>query len=141
MGTEVRTASPRDSTREAARLPDSADPSARNELVDFIIHRAFYPVLMADRAGPHRAMIEHVQAATRAEIDRFRGYGSAEEVIDGFERGFRSRPARDIHSKLKLLDLPVIDDLRDDFEHKVRELGLDPNNLLSSLSSGSDTNT
>jgi len=80
-------------------------------------------------------MIEQVQAAARAKIDRLRSYGSAAEVIDSFERDLRSGPAQDITSELKLLQLPVSDDLRDDFERKARELGFEPDSLLSSLRS------
>ena len=123
MSSEVGVAFPQDVTRSVARLIDDADTDARNQLIDFIAHRAFYPVLMVDRVGPHRALIEHVQAATRAKIDRLRSYSSAEEVIDNFERDFRSRTAQDITSELKLLHLPTIDDLRDEFERKARELG------------------
>ena len=138
MSLAVRTAGVQDTTCEAASRMEDADTDARNELVDFIVHRAFYPVLMADRTGPHRARIEHVQAATRAEIERFRSYGSAEEVISSFQRDLQSRPTKSINSELKLLHLPMIDDFRDDFERKARELGYEPATLLTSLSGDID---
>ena len=138
MNSEVRVAFPQDVTCRVACLIDGADTDARNQLVDFIAHRAFYPVLMVDRTGPHRAMIEQVQAATRAKIDRLRSCGSAAEVIDSFERDLRSGPAQDITCELKLLHLPVVDDLRDEFERKARELGFEPGSLLSSFRSNSE---
>ncbi len=112
---------------------------AKTELVDFLVHRAFYPVLMTQRTGPHKATIEQVQHATRAEIERFRSYGSIEDVIASFERDLRSKPARSIYSDLKLLNLPVISDVREDFERKVRELGFDPDTLLTSSYSTPNT--
>ncbi len=137
MSTDAHMASSQHTSRDTTRLTEDVI-GVRNELVDFIVHRAFYPMLMADRAGPDKAMVEHVQKATRAEVDRFRSYDSAEDVIYGFERDVRSRPAQTIHSELKLLHLPVIDDLRDEFERKARELGFEPDTLLTSLCSSSD---
>ena len=99
---------------------------ARSELVEFLAHRAFYPVLMArwDGDSETRTRLEHVQQATRAEIDRFQGYGSVEEVIVNFKRDLNSKPAKKIHSELKALNLPVISDFREEFERKVSNLGV-----------------
>jgi len=106
-------------------------PDATTELVDFIVHRSFYPVLMVNRVGPDRAIIEHVQEAVRAEIARYRSYRSIEEVIASFKRDVKERPAN-IYSDLKLLHLPVISDLKDEFESKARQLGFEPETLLTS---------
>ena len=92
------------------------------ELVDFIVHQAFYPVLMVDRASPNRAMIQNLQDLTRTGIARFRSCRSLKEVIDNFERDRRMQS--DIHADLKLLKLPVLSDLRQDFERKVYDLGV-----------------
>lgn len=148
MSIGERTTSPQDTIREAACMMKEADtgafpvgendclaglvPDARNELVDFVVHRVFYPVLMLQRTGPHKARIEHIQDATRAEIDRFRGYKSVEEVIANFKHDLRSKPAKGINSELKLLNLPVLHDLHEDFERKARELGYEPDTLLTS---------
>ena len=105
---------------------------AKSELVDFLVHRAFYPVLMAQRSGPHKARVEHVQDTARTEIERFRSCGSIEDVVASFKRDLRSRPAKDVHSDLRLLNLPVLSDLREDFEQKARELGFEPDTLLTS---------
>ena len=96
----------------------------KDELVEFLLHKAFYPVLMAKRDGPDKTKLEHVQAATRAEIDRFRNYGSAEEVVVNFKRDLSSQPAKKIHSELRMLKLPVLNDLREDFERRAEELGV-----------------
>ena len=94
----------------------------REELVEFIVHHAFYPVLMADRAGPNRALVEHLQEMTRAKIERFRNCRSIKDVIDNFERDRKTQS--EIHGDLRLLKLPVLSDLRQDFERKVYDLGL-----------------
>ena len=96
----------------------------KGELVQFLLHKAFYPVLMAQRDGPDRTKIEHVQEATRAEIERFRSYRSAEEVMVNFQRDLNSKPAKTIHSELKALNLPIINDVREEFERKAKELGV-----------------
>jgi hypothetical protein len=99
--------------------------NAKRELVDFLIHRAFDPVLKAEPAGSDadKAKLERVQKATRAEIERFRAYGSAEEVVVNFKRDLISAPAKKVHEELRALGLPTIDDLRDEFEEKARKLG------------------
>lgn len=102
---------------------------AKTELVEFLVHKAFNPILRAEPEGRSEAdktKLEHVQQATRAEIERFRGYGSADEVVTNFKRDLNSTPARKIHSELKALDLPTINDLRDEFERKAKDLGVKP---------------
>ncbi len=101
--------------------------------MDFVVHRVFYPVLMLQRTGPHKARIEHMQDATRAEIERFRTCGSIEEVVVNYKRYLGSESARNIHSGLKLLSFPASSDLHEGFEKKVRELGFEPDTFLTSL--------
>ena len=99
----------------------------RRELVEFLVRRAFDPVLAAKgngRSEADKVTLERVQKATRAEIDRFRGYGSAEEVVLNFKRDLNSKPAKRIHSELKGLNLPTINDLREEFERKMSELDI-----------------
>lgn len=100
---------------------------AQKELVDFLVHRAFDPVLKAKpdgRSDAEKKKLEHVQDATRKEIERFRHYGSAEEVVTNFRRDLDSEPAKKIHRELKSLGLPTINDIREEFEDKARELGV-----------------
>jgi hypothetical protein len=106
---------------------------ARSKLVDFVVHRVFYPVLMLQRTGPHKARIEHMQDTTHAEIERFRTYGSIEEVVVNYKRYFESESARNIGLDLELLNFPTSSDVHEGFEKKVRELGFEPDTFLTSL--------
>ena len=64
-----------------------------------------------------------VQKATRAEIERFHNYGSAQDVVTNFRRDLDSAPAKRVHAKLRSLDLPTLNDVRDEFERRAGELG------------------
>ena len=48
------------------------------------------------------------------------------------ERDPRSKPAEGIWSELDLLRLPAPHDRHEDFERKARELGFEPDTLLTS---------
>jgi hypothetical protein len=101
----------------------SSDP--KRQLVDFLMERAFDPVMRAKpdgRSEAERGKLEHVQKATRSEIERYRGYDSAKEVVINFRRDLNSRAARKIHAELDDLNLPTINDIRDEFERKVASL-------------------
>lgn len=100
---------------------------ARKQLVDFLERRAFDPVMKASpegRSDGEKRKLADVQEATKAEIERFRDYGSAREVVDNFRQDLSSEPAKKIHSELKALDLPVITELKDEFEKKAESLGV-----------------
>ena len=100
---------------------------AQKELTDFLIDRAFEPVLRArpdGRSDADKKKLADVQDATRKEIERFRHYGSAAEVVTNFRRDLDSEPAKKIHRELHALDLPTLNDLRDEFEKKADGLGV-----------------
>lgn len=100
---------------------------AQQELVEFVISRAFNPVMRAKPDGKsdaERKTLEHVQQATKTEIERYRHYGSAEEVATNFKRDLSSDAAKKLHSQLRRLHLPTIEDIRDEFEDKARKLGV-----------------
>ncbi|MER8379280.1 MULTISPECIES: hypothetical protein [unclassified Mesorhizobium] len=100
---------------------------AQQELVEFVISKAFNPVMRAKPDGKsdaERKMLEHVQQATKTEIERYRRYGSAEEVATNFKRDLNSDAAKKLHAQLRRLHLPTIEDIRDDFEDKARALGV-----------------
>ncbi len=100
--------------------------NAKRELVDFLIKKAFNPVMHAKRDGRSDAeqkKLDHVREATRSEIDRYRKYGSAEEVVTNFKRDLHSSAAKKVHAELRSLHLPTLDDIRDEFEEKARKLG------------------
>lgn len=99
----------------------------KQKLVEFVIRKAFDPVLKAKGDGKsetEKSKLKHVQDATRAEIDRYRGYGSAEELVTNFKRDLHSDAAKKIHKELEQLGLPTINDIRDEFEAKARDLGV-----------------
>lgn len=100
---------------------------SKTELVRFLDERCFQPVLKADPKGRSLAeqrKLEHVQKATRAEIDRFHHYGSAKEVVVNFRRDLESAPAKRVHAELRSLGLPTLHDVRDEFERRAEELGV-----------------
>ncbi|WP_407118869.1 hypothetical protein [Bradyrhizobium sp. LMG 9283] len=100
---------------------------AQQELANFVISKAFNPVMRAKadgRSEADRKSLEHVQKATRAEIERYRNYGSAEDVTVNFKRDLNSRAAKKAHAELRHLHLPTIDDIKDEFEQKARDLGV-----------------
>jgi hypothetical protein len=99
----------------------------KDELVRFLEERAFKPVLNANpknRSEAEQKKLEHVQKATRAEIERFHNYSSAQEVVTNFKRDLDSEPAKRIHAELRSLGLPTIHDVRDEFERRAGELGV-----------------
>jgi hypothetical protein len=103
----------------------SAD--AKQKLVEMLIHKAFDPVLHKSASGlseTEKRKLEHVQRATKSEIERYRGYGSAKEVVTNFRRDLDSDAAQKVHRELESLHLPTINDIRDEFGAKVDELGV-----------------
>lgn len=101
--------------------------SRKDQLARFLEERAFKPVLNAKpkgRSEAERKKLEHVQKATRAEIERFHHYGSAQEVLTNFRRDLDSQPAKRVHAELRSLGLPTIHDIRDEFERRAEALGI-----------------
>ncbi len=100
---------------------------ARRELVQFLEKKAFEPVLRAKPdAYPEskRRELDHVQQATRAEIERFRHYRSAEEVVLNFKRDLSSDKAKKVHRELEDLNLPTIEQYRDEFLKLAQDLNV-----------------
>jgi hypothetical protein len=100
---------------------------ARRKLLDFLEHKAFQPVLRADPKhvpANRRDTLREMQDKARTEIERFRHYGPAEEIVTNFRRDQHSAPARKVHQALAELGLPTVNDVRDDFEKLARELGV-----------------
>lgn len=68
--------------------------NAQQELAEFVISKAFNPVMRAKPGGKSdadRKTLEHVQQATKAEIERYRNYDSAQQVVVNFKRDLRLR--------------------------------------------------
>lgn len=100
---------------------------AREHLVSYLKKRAFEPVLHASEDGRSEAekrKLQDVKDATRAEIDRYEHYGSAQDVYDNFKSDLDSEPAKKIHSELKSLGLPSLDDIAGDFENEAQKHGV-----------------
>jgi ribosome recycling factor len=74
------------------------------------------------RSDAERKKLKEVQDATRSEIERFRGYGSAKDVVENFKRDLDSDPAKKVHADLKALTLPTLNEIKDEFEAKASEL-------------------
>lgn len=99
----------------------------KGELLWLVTSKAFDPVMRAKPDGRLQSetdRLEHVQQATRAEIERYRGYKSAEALVTNFKRDLHSAAAKKIHAELRRLGLPTIEDIKDEFEQKARELGV-----------------
>src|SRR4051794_5431227 len=98
--------------------------NAQQELTEFVISKAFDPVMRAKSDGKSEAdrqTLEHVKHATQAEIERYRGYGSAREVVINFRRDLSSAAAKKVHAQLRHLHLPTINEIKDEFEAKARQ--------------------
>ncbi|MER8827747.1 hypothetical protein NKH73_06795 [Mesorhizobium sp. M0938] len=65
-----------------------------------------------------------MQQATKTEIERYRNYDSAQQVVVNFKRDLSSDAAKKVHSQLRRLHLPTIEDIKDGFEDKARKLGV-----------------
>lgn len=104
-----------------------AESEAKQKLVRFLEERAFRPVLKADASRypeGKRAKLRDVQRRTETEIERFRHYGSAEEVVTNFRRDLNSEAAKKVHRELDDLGLPTLNQVRGDFEQLAEELGV-----------------
>jgi hypothetical protein len=104
-----------------------ADKSAKEKLVDFLDKRAFDPVLRADAQDypeSKRDKLQHAQRATEDEKDRYHHYESAEKVYQMYRDDLSSEAAEKVHRELRDLDLPTLNDVRDDFERLADEVGV-----------------
>jgi hypothetical protein len=101
----------------------AGDPKGR--LLDLLERQAFAPVLRAkasDYPEAKRASLADVQEATRAEMERFRGCASAQEVVHAFHCDLHSDLGKARHRQLNGLGLPTLADLRDSFEKLASDL-------------------
>ncbi len=105
-----------------------AEQHAKQKLVDFLQERAFDPVVGADADDypeDQRGKLRHVQASTHSEIERFRNYDSAQDVVVNYKRDLHSEPAKKIDRELDELALPKLSDFRQEFEDLASRLGVD----------------
>jgi len=100
---------------------------SKQQLLQLVERKACDPVMRAKpdgRSEAEKKKLEHVQRATKAEIERYRHYSSAEELVTNFKRDLKSDAAKKIHAELRSLHLPTIEDIRDEFERKADQLGV-----------------
>jgi hypothetical protein len=105
-----------------------ARQDARERLLALLERKAFDPVLRADPnrfPAAKRDKLRDVQRRTETEVDRFRHYGSARDVVVNFKRDLHSEPAEKVHRELRDLGLPTIEDVREEFERLAAELGVE----------------
>ena len=99
----------------------------KQELFDWLDSRAFQPVLKArpdDYSGGKKDKLEHVQDATRRERERYQHYSSAQQLYNVFKDDLSSEEAKEVHADLRDLDLPTLNDCKDEFEKKAQDLGV-----------------
>jgi hypothetical protein len=99
----------------------------KEQLTGFLEQHAFQPVLRAKQDSVPAAKwddLKDLQERTQTEIERFRSYASAEEVVTNFNRDLHSSKAKEIHRRLKALELPALPDVRKEFGALVERLGI-----------------
>lgn len=100
---------------------------AKKELLSFIDHNAFDVILKKDPEKmdeKEKDQLGELQRKTKEEKEKFHNYGSAREIKDNFLQNVRSKPAHKLNSKLKDFKLPILPDLKDDFEALCEQLGV-----------------
>ena len=95
--------------------------ASKDELVNFLDHKVFDPILNASPdkySGARRDDLSYVQDRTKSEKERYHNYGSADEVVRMYKDDLSSENAKSVNSKLKELGLPQLADVKDEFEKK-----------------------
>ena len=90
----------------------------KQELLHFLDQHVFDPILHASPSKYSEAdqkKLKGVQDRTRSEKERFRGYASAQEVIENYKSDLHSSTAKRVNSELEKLKLPTLPSVEDDF--------------------------
>lgn len=98
-----------------------------HRLIDFLDEHAFGPVLAASPMRfpeEKRTELRAVQEQTRRERERFGDGASPEEIYRTYHAELEAPEARELHRRLRELDLPTLDDIRVDFEQMAGDLGV-----------------
>jgi hypothetical protein len=80
---------------------------AMRELLHLVELGAFDPVLRAKPDGrpeSEKKKLAHVQKATRTEVNRYRHYSSARQLVTNFKRDLDSEPAKVIRDSIRRTD-------------------------------------
>lgn len=103
------------------------EADAKEQLLALVERKAFDPVLSASQpkhSHTDRRRLADVQRQTRTEVERYRHYASARELLTNFKRDLSSAAAQKVHAELRSLGLPTIEDIREEFEERARSLGV-----------------
>lgn len=105
-----------------------AESSAREKLVDLLDRKVFRPILDAspDRySGADRERFEDVREKTERTREKYRKeYGSAEKVYEMYRNDLSSEPAQRVTHDSHRLDLPALEDVKDEFAELARDVGV-----------------
>jgi Mg2+ and Co2+ transporter CorA len=96
----------------------------RAELLNFLNHRVFDPILKAkpdDYDEADRKKLQDVQDRTKSEKERFHHYRSAKEIMDNYKSDLHSSTAKRVNSELEKLKLPTLPSVKEDFLHIAEE--------------------
>lgn len=88
------------------------------ELLHFLDQHVFDPILHASSRKYSEAdqdKLKDVQDRTRSEKDCFRGYPSAQEIIDNYKSDLHSSTAKRVNAELEKLHLPTLPSVKDEF--------------------------
>src|SRR5947209_19702147 len=102
---------------------------AKEKLLDLLDRKAFDPVL---KASPSTYSSEHDKDRLRDVQDTTRNtqrsyhekYTSAQAVYENFLDDLHSEAAKKVHRELRNLNLPTLNDIKDEFEQMANELGV-----------------
>jgi hypothetical protein len=102
---------------------------AREKLLDLVDGKAFDPVLKASpstySSERDKDRLRDVQDTTRNTQRSFHEkYKSAQAVYENFLDDLHSEAAKKVHRELRDLNLPTLDDNKDEFEQMANELGV-----------------
>jgi hypothetical protein len=93
----------------------------KEELQRFLDERVFDPILKASPdkySGSERDDLKYVQERTRTEKERYHKYGSAAELVRMYKDDLHSENAKPVNERLRRLGLPLLEDVKDEFERK-----------------------
>lgn len=93
----------------------------KQELVEFLDHRVFDPVLHASQdrySGMQKDDLKYVQDKTRSEKEHYHSYGSADEVVRMYNDDLHSEHAKPVNNKLRELGMPRLADVKEEFDRR-----------------------
>ena len=92
------------------------------------LRKAFDPILKKSKEDydteAKQKKLEDVKKSTEKEKQRFHNYNTAEDIRKNFQRDLNSESAKKVHSDLKVLDLPPLPELKDEFFELCDKLGI-----------------